>query len=158
MKQVDANEWKEVAHPIQLCELPLLPSDIEAKKAIKFFHVKEMGLGTLDTAVVEIDGSLFWFQCPISQKNLGVIVYTRSFEKDLNLALKKLLKAFDLKKEELIWKAENLGRASWVLTRLDDNGNEIEMYHFHDERTAKAIKELYESKGHKQAYFIKNAT
>jgi len=45
--------------------------------------------------------------------------------------------------------------ASWVLTRLDDNGNEFEISRFNSEHEAQAMKKDYESRGHKQAYFVK---
>ena len=106
MKQVDVKDWKEVAHPIQLCELPLFPDEISKKYGLSFFEVEEMGLGTLETAVIEIEGSLFWLQCPILQRKLGVIVYVRSFEENNDIALKNLLNAFELNETDLNWKKE----------------------------------------------------
>lgn len=44
---------------------------------------------------------------------------------------------------------------SWVLVRLDDNGNEVEMFRFHHERDAIATQRVYEARGHKQAYFVR---
>jgi hypothetical protein len=112
VKQVDEKEWGEVAHPIQLCELPLFPAEISSKYGVEFYQIEEMGLGTLDTAVLDIEGSLFWLQCPSSQKEIGIIVYARSFEKDIGRALSKLLKAFELKEQDLKWKADVKNKAT----------------------------------------------
>ncbi|TQV88674.1 hypothetical protein FLL46_07165 [Aliikangiella coralliicola] len=53
---------------------------------------------------------------------------------------------------------KNLGPGKWRLTRLDDNGNEIEMYVFQEEHCARAVRTLFERRGHKQDYYVNEIT
>lgn len=46
-------------------------------------------------------------------------------------------------------------RPSWVLYRIDDNGNEVEMQRFHDRASAERWMEAYQRRGHKQTYLVK---
>lgn len=42
----------------------------------------------------------------------------------------------------------------YILTRLDDNNNEIEMNRFTDKQTALAQKHEFTRRGHKQHYYV----
>lgn len=43
----------------------------------------------------------------------------------------------------------------WVLYRIDDNGNEVEMRRFAERNAAEALMREYEARGHKQAYLVR---
>ncbi|SEJ61801.1 hypothetical protein SAMN04244572_04672 [Azotobacter beijerinckii] len=43
----------------------------------------------------------------------------------------------------------------WVLYRIDDNGNEVEMRRFAERAEAEALMREYERHGHKQAYLVR---
>lgn len=43
----------------------------------------------------------------------------------------------------------------WVLYRIDDNGNEVEMRRFASRAAAEAAMREYEARGHKQAYLVR---
>lgn len=43
----------------------------------------------------------------------------------------------------------------WVLYRIDDNGNEVEMRRFATRDAAEATMRAYEARGHKQAYLVR---
>lgn len=43
----------------------------------------------------------------------------------------------------------------WVLYRLDDNGNEVEMRRFAARSEAEQVMRTYEARGHKQAYLVR---
>lgn len=43
----------------------------------------------------------------------------------------------------------------WVLYRIDDNGNEVEMRRFARREDAEAAMRDYEARGHKQAYLVR---
>lgn len=43
----------------------------------------------------------------------------------------------------------------WVLYRIDDNGNEVEMRRFAERDEAEALMREYEQRGHKQAYLVR---
>ena len=42
----------------------------------------------------------------------------------------------------------------WILTRLDDNNNEIEMNRFTHSASALAQREEFQARGHKQHYYV----
>ena len=46
-------------------------------------------------------------------------------------------------------------RPRWVLYRIDDNGNELEMRRFASRAAAEALMREYEARGHKQAYLVR---
>lgn len=43
----------------------------------------------------------------------------------------------------------------WLLYRIDDNGNEIEMARFAERSAAERAMRDYERRGHKQAYLVR---
>lgn len=43
----------------------------------------------------------------------------------------------------------------WILYRIDDNGNEVEMRRFAGRAEAEALMREYEGRGHKQAYLVR---
>ncbi|MBV2133911.1 hypothetical protein KRX52_14115 [Pseudomonas sp. MAP12] len=43
----------------------------------------------------------------------------------------------------------------WVLYRIDDNGNEVEMRRFATRSEAEAEMRAFEARGHKQAYLVR---
>lgn len=90
-----------------------------------------------------------------SEETRSAIIYIRSIESDSQLAIDEVLQTFEITSRELVWCVEYLGPAPWVLTRLDDNGNEFEIQRFLLEQSAQWIKLQYEKKGHKQAYFVR---
>jgi hypothetical protein len=47
------------------------------------------------------------------------------------------------------------GTGRWVLYRIDDNGNEVEMRRFAERAAAEALMREYERRGHKQAYLVR---
>ncbi|MGE4406524.1 hypothetical protein [Pseudomonas sp.] len=45
----------------------------------------------------------------------------------------------------------------WVLYRIDDNGNEVEMQRFSDRASAERLMHAYQARGHKQTYLVREA-
>lgn len=45
--------------------------------------------------------------------------------------------------------------SAWVLYRIDDNGNELEMRRFPERAAAERTMRDYEARGHKQAYLVR---
>lgn len=43
----------------------------------------------------------------------------------------------------------------WVLSRLDDNGNEYDMDRFASEEEAERERRKFEARGHKQSYYVR---
>ncbi|MCZ4128699.1 hypothetical protein [Stutzerimonas balearica] len=47
-------------------------------------------------------------------------------------------------------------RLAWLLYRIDDNGNEIEMARFAERSSAERAMHDYERRGHKQVYLVRS--
>ncbi|WP_349572595.1 hypothetical protein [Azotobacter salinestris] len=47
------------------------------------------------------------------------------------------------------------GGGRWLLYRIDDNGNEVEMRRFAERAEAEALMNEYQRRGHKQAYLVR---
>ena len=156
MIQVNEKEWNENAYPVYLCVIPFTRKELEKKFGLTFFEYNEEGLGELCACVVKINKILFWLGAPVGNESLYLNALSRCREKDSELALKELLNDLDINKNDLEWHNNNLGPARWVLSRLDDNNNEVEMLRFQDKDCANWVKKKYEEKGHKQSYFVKH--
>lgn len=46
---------------------------------------------------------------------------------------------------------------SWILKRLDDNGNEVDVKRFPTREEAEAARGELEARGHKQTYWVEEA-
>jgi len=155
LKQANESDWKEVYRPISLCSLGVSVRRFCAAHNLKVFSYIEDGLGTIDASIFDIDGTLFWLMGPAGEHIPEDCLFeVLSYEPDTEVALERLCTQFGLAPSDIEWKNESLGRAHWTLSRYDDNGNHIEMFKFHTEQAAIAVKERYEAKGHKQAYFV----
>ena len=157
MKQVDSSEWKEISPHIYVCTVPFFPEEMEVRFSIKFEAWKEDGLGRTFNAIVNIDGMLFWLMAQDSSRPelRKVIFFILGNERWPELAVQKICKALSLSEIDLVDRNPILGPARWVLVRLDDNGNETEMYRFLVKMSAEYVKKSYEEKGHKQSYFLR---
>lgn len=154
MIQIDKSDWDEIAEAEAICKLPMGVEELEKLHTLAFFsYVADAG-AAMNAAVVKIGNFKYWLCCPDEQKTQSVCVNIRSFETDSLKALEALLCALNLTGSDLLWQAENLGPAKWVLSRLDDNGNEIEMIRFLHEHAANRIRDRYQKKGHKQDYYV----
>ncbi len=61
------------------------------------------------------------------------------------------------KKKELT-NRNNGNCQKWLLYRIDDNGNTFEMDYYVDRISAEKAKSSYESKQHKQSYYVREVT
>jgi len=131
------------------------------------------GLGSVCASVIDIDGSLLWLQAAVDEtgqlrrinddedsvnqnrESYKIYVNILSYERDSKLVLLKLCNELNINCDQLYDFNSQLGVAKWLLTRLDDNNNEIEMYHFLEKSCAEYVREQYEKKGHKQSYFVR---
>jgi len=156
MKQLSKTEWNEVTIPIQLCHIEMPASDFFETHSIDSFKYIENGLGELTAAVIQINNTIFWIRGP---SGIGEHHFTlfevRSFEPDTKVAFDHLCEEFNFREGDFVSISESLGPAKWCLSRYDDNGNDIEMFRFHEESMANAVLKIYENQGHKQAYFVK---
>ena len=176
IEQISESDWNEICHPMYLCTLNYYPLDIKERYNLEFFEYIEDGLGLLCASIIKIKDTLYWLFANVDESGetqliaddprsqmdnreaIKVTVKIRSFERDSKVALDLLCTALSLSEDHLYIKSNNLGSAKWQLTRLDDNGNEIEMYRFLENSCARFIQKQYEKKGHKQSYYVREIT
>ena len=160
MKQISEEHWNEIGDPETLAVLPIYPSEIEKNTSISFSDDFEDGLGRCQVALIQIQDFIYLLTAyPDGPAECHFItVKVRSFEPNSEIALSNILNKLNINRNRLIWEGENIGPARWILYRLDDNGNEIEIYRFLNERSAKWVQSKYEKKGHNQCYFVKHVT
>ncbi|MHC9510079.1 hypothetical protein [Kangiella sp. M94] len=154
IKVISKEQWGELANPFPLCTFPLTVFEAERILNVEFFEYLEDGLGKCFGAYLEIDdsqASLQGFFCKNSL-DLGILVMCNSTERNPLILVEKLREVFST---EPTWTTESLSPPKYGLFRLDDNGNEFEIYRFLDEASAQAVKLRFEKSKHKQAYFIK---
>ncbi len=152
LKQVPEDQWNEIAVPFDLAVIAITPEILKEKYKIEFFEYYDDGLGEAKACVIDIANTLYWLVTHFDEPEFMVSVL--SFTPNANDALENIIKALSLTSDTIIWQNPNIGKAVWVLFRVDDNGNEIEMYRFLEQNVAEHLKSIYENKGHKQAYFV----
>lgn len=157
IEQLDEADWDEIAGPEPIAVLPLSPDDLLKSSGIEFVEFDDDGMGLCQRAGIKIDDTIFaLFTHPERFEGKACLtVETRSFEKDSEKALSLLLEVLNIQRDELLWEREDLGPTKWALNRIDDNGNEFEMYRFQNEHSANWMRMKYEKRGHKQTYFVK---
>ena len=154
-KKLRKEDWKEVYIPIPLASLKVPIREFCSIHDLDVFSYDEEGLGRLAATVFDVDGTVVWLcGADLSGSNIDCNFDVRSYELDTTLALSRICAEFKLPFKEFSWVSNDLGKAKWALSRYDDNGNEIEMFRFHSQLAVNAVKKRYESKGHKQAYFV----
>ena len=154
-KQVTEKDWAEIVHPISICSIDQPIEEFAEKHNLNTFSYQEDGLGQLTALVFKVENILYWAKGPSGNgKDYFTLFEVRSFEKNTLKAFNQLCEEFKFNRNDFEWISENLGVAEWLLTRLDDNGNETPMFFFHDEQSANMAKNEYEKRGHKQSYFV----
>jgi hypothetical protein len=109
---------------------------------------------------LQIDNSQYWVSSHPQGPDIAhyMAVEVPSIEINTEVALTKLLSELQISKEELKHCSDDLGPAKWVLYRIDDNANKIEMFRFQNELFANNVRKRYQQKGHKQTYVVTKAT
>jgi hypothetical protein len=148
-------EWQEICPSNYLCTLPFNSKELELKLHIQFELIEEDGLGLLNVAYIVVDGCELLMRCPYDgMKEHYVFIYIKGTENYPLVCLDTILDLLSTDKNELIEVNAELSEARWSLVRLDDNGNEFEIYRFMQKNHAIALQNFYENKKHKQQYFI----
>ncbi len=158
MQLININEadWCDVGNSIALCQLPFSVALAKNKFGIVFFPYAEEGLGELFGAYIKIGISQYFLKSLNPQVGIkdGITAFIPSTSESPTEMLEAVFSCFRLCKSDLLWVRDDLSPPAWRLYRVDDNGNEVEMYKFLDESNALALKHHYEIKGHKQSYFV----
>jgi len=160
LEQLLEEDWDEIAAPQELCIIKMNPEKFESNFGVTPIQYNDDGLGSCKAFIFSIGKSKYWTRTHYEYEEHWnfINVAVRSIEEDSRIALERLLEATNLKIEELDWVNEEIGPAKWILSRLDDNGNEFEMQRFLNEISAEGIRRKYESKGHKQSYSVRHET
>jgi hypothetical protein len=154
--QIPNENWRADG-AIALCTLPFLPKAVSELTGVQFQRTIDQ-LGYVDVATVSLDGDVLWFEGRpegfVSGESVFVTVSARGDVRDLDRALQNILCSVSLADNQLLWKQPDMSRREWILFRLDDNGNRFVMSYFRDKGFAERLAALYESKGHKQTYYV----
>ena len=158
--QIDEKDWEEIAASVYIAVLPFSADELEQKYGLKAFEYEDDGLGRVKTCIIQIENTKYWLSSYLDGPDIArfVVVEVQSFEPDTRVALTQLLDALDIHEKSLVHCQDDLGPAKWILYRVDDNGNETEMYRFHQQESAVWVGKKYEKKGHKQLYLVTKAT
>ena len=157
VRKILREDWKDLGNGVPLCQFAYSVKCAENKLGIEFFQYHEDGLGEMYGLYILV-GEFKYFlrgEPPKEDSKFGVIVYIRSIEINPKQMLKTICDLFGESQNALMWVLEDLSPPKWQLYRLDDNNNEIEVCRFLDETSAVCLKDKYERKGHKQAYFVR---
>lgn len=157
MHQGTWDDWKLICEPVWLCGLPFDAIQVAEKLDIAFEKHLEQGLGRVLYAIVIFKGkTLLLKSCldgPLEAQLVSVMVLGQ--ETEWELIISNLCHVFGIARDAIPMEQEELQSGKWALLRLDDNNNFIEMFRFPNEWRASQAKKVYEKRGHKQAYFIR---
>jgi len=145
----------EMAHPYFLLQTPFSIREIEDLIGVKFEEQIEEGLGSVFYCFIAIDNKQILFK-GFDEKDLkgdfAVCAYMHSNEISPRGLIDIVLKLLSLKEDDLFKLGEYLESPKYILSRLDDNNNEISRFHKKD--LAEYLKKRFEDKGHKQDYYV----
>ncbi len=159
LKKVSPEEWspKRELDQLPLLELPFSIEEVQQKLSITLDRYPVDGLGEFLGAAFKLDTQYLLINGPIEYAGTNAIVEMLGNEPKPKTLLTNLCNVFDLDKDDLPWVTELLSSPAFIVLRLDDNGNEVEMQRFHREGTASYYAQKYEERGHKQTYTVKKA-
>ncbi len=154
IQSLHESEWNEMAKPYALCTVKFDALLFREKFGLEPLVYNEDGLSTCTAFLFKRENSKYWVRSFLDYEDQRPFIFVDvpSYEANSQIAFERLVQV--LKLESVDWLNETLGPANWVLSRVDDNGNEIEMQRFLEESSAKYVQGRYEKLGHKQAYYV----
>jgi len=155
LSQVPTSEWCSNGSEAAICQLPFTPEDVEANSKIVFARLPDEPA----CAVVQGDGHVFLLDAleGVKPPNAWVTVSVRGDTRNPRDCLPIVCAAFGVSQEQLPWISPQLDSKTWLLSRVDDNGNKVPMWYFQAREKAECIAALYQERGHKQLYVVENA-
>jgi len=162
MIQIDNKQWlqNEDFAPLALLCLPFSVEHVERAINVHFEECSEDGLGTCYYCFLRHDTFELLLKGYLSKQHIdpGVVVEMHSTEKEPLAILNFICDILNIDRNELPWITEHLSSPRFVLYRIDDNANEVEMKRFHEESMARAVANVYQKRGHKQLYLVREET
>lgn len=147
----------EMANPLFLCQLPFSVSEIEGMIGVEFEKIIEDGLRAVFYAFISFENHqvlLKGFSDRHIKNDFAVCTYMHSNERAPLELLRKVTATLGIDDSQLLELGEYMDSPKYILSRLDDNNNEIEISRFHDKRVAESLRKKYEDRGHKQDYYV----
>jgi hypothetical protein len=158
--QLSPSEWTANGSEVPLCQLPLSVADVEDRFPVKF-SPQERQLPHYSHAVVAADGVVYLLagarDAFAGPPHSYVSVAARGDVHDPEPLVDQICTRFSVHRDQLPWLSSELAPRNWLLFRLDDNGNQVPMWYFKDQGTAEGCARFYESRGHKQHYYVRCA-
>jgi len=160
LQQLSPKDWSLICEPVWLCSLPFDDKEFSAVTGIKFEEHLEDGLGRVLSAICELNGSQVLLQSFIDGPDEAKLIYVKvhGYETEWDRVKKDLCAVLGIEISNIPLVQNELQPGKWKLTRLDDNGNEVEMYRFPERSLAEQAREEFERRGHKQDYYVRAAT
>lgn len=158
LTQIHTEDWQPLLAPLHLCTLPLGPGEVVSQYMLEFESFPD-GAGITDHAAVSVDGHGVLLKSPMSPPDGArqIEVWVAAHETAWDPIVDALCEALELSRDDLPFVESGLVPGQWILWRLDDNGNEAEMFRLPDRARAEFYKQVYERRGHKQAYAVRRA-
>lgn len=125
---------------------------------VQYEEWDEYGLSWQVGAGLEIEGEryMIWASRDIEQYQKICIDLPAGVNQPRKV-LEKFFAALHILPEEVEWMNEEFLGKRWQLKRMDDNGNVFVIQNYLDREFAETQRAGYESKGHKQTYWVEEA-
>ncbi len=152
---IEETEFDEIAEPLALTQISMPIESLVQRFGLTLSLQHDDQLGPMKTSFFRIGAIPYYFETPDYEDFAQITnVYVRSTEPDTLFAFETFKSTACLSTKDLIWVRPQLGKASWLLCRTDDNGNESVMFRFNEEVIARAMQDIYTQRGHKQMYWV----
>ena len=156
IKQSSFDNWKPQYDYVDLCELKFTTGEFSKLYGIEFEVGVEEGLGDCYFSCVEVASKLYFlFGVPESDVVPGFVVRMEGNNPSVQISLAELTTALGVGPDRVGWVQDYFTEPKWALVRQGDDGNEIEIDRFHKQGVANHNMELFESRGHKQSYIVR---
>ena len=157
--QAPEADWDPAYDFVPICALPVRPAVLAENYGIRFKEKRD-GLGTVMHAYLRLGGKLVFLAAYPEGPPQAQLVHVRvpGNEPTPEKVLEYVKSAFGIADTDLAWKSPLLASSRWVLYRVDDNGIKVEMDRFLVRCIAENVAARFPAKGHKQTYFVREAT
>lgn len=156
IKQTSFNEWNPQYDYVDLCEVQLTVGQFKDSYGITFEKQLEDGLGECFFACVEIDSTLYSLFGPCNaESSPGIAFRIQGNNPSVENSIHEVKKALLLEDEHYSWIQDHFTKPRWALFRQGDDGNEVEIDRFYKESVALHNMRIFEDRGHKQVYTVR---
>jgi len=156
LKQIPGDKWNPSYDEIFLCVLDFTVGRFTEKYGITFEKYLEDGLGECYFACVEIQSQIYiLFGACNANITPGIAVKMQGNNPSVDRSIGEVVSELNIVRDDLLHEQEHYAEPKWQLFRQGDDGNEVEIDRFHDERVARHNMRIFEARGHKQYYNVR---